>query len=106
MHKINQIVQDCINGCTANNLIEERMHFNINYYVNQVQGQGTKYYFFVYRIQDLEEALYNIIRDNLSKDTSVVIADITVKNGDEIIRVNKYNYPYSLERFMDMLLNK
>ena len=104
MTKIKTIVQDCIDGCTAHNVNEERMHFNINYYVNNAHGQGTKYYCFVYKVRDLEENLYNIIRDNLTKDSDVVITDITIKNGDDIIRVNKNCYPYSLNYFMESLL--
>lgn len=104
MTKIKNIVQDVINGCTANNADEKRMHFNINYYVNSAYGQGHKCYLFVYKVEDLEENLYNIIRDNLSKDTDVVITDITIRHHDEIIRVNKNNYPYSLSYFMESLL--
>lgn len=106
MFKLNDIVQDCINGCTANNINENKMHFNINYYVNDAFGNGTKHYCFVFRVSDLEENLYNIIRDNLSKDTDVVITDITVKCDNDIIRVNKRNYPYSLSVFMEQLLRR
>lgn len=104
MTKIKQIVQDCINGCTANNVDELRMHFNINYYVNSAHGQGKKFYCFVYKVSDLEENLYNIIRDNLTKDNDVLITDITVKHNSDIIRVNKSNYPYSLSYFMETLM--
>lgn len=104
MIKIKSIVQDCIDGCTANNAREDLMHFNINYYVNNAYGQGTKYYCFVYKVQDLEENIYNIIRDNISKDTDVVITDITIKHNNQIIRVNKNCYPYSLNRFMESLI--
>lgn len=104
MTKIKHIVQDCIDGCTAHNVDERYMHFNINYYVNNAHGQGTKFYLFVYKIEDLEENLYNIIRDNLSKDSDVVITDITIKHNDEIIRVNKNNYPYSLSYLMQTLV--
>jgi len=103
MYKISQIVQDCVNGCTANNLIEDYMHFMINYYVNTEHGQGTKYRCFVYNIQDLEVNLYHIIRENISPTTDVVITDITVKDSGEIIRVNPKNYSYSMDYFMDML---
>ncbi len=105
MTKIKNIIQDCIEGCTANNADEKRMNFNINYYVNSAHGQGTKYYFFVYKLEDLEESLYNIIRNNLTKDSDVVITDITIKHHGEIIRVNKNNYPYSLTYFMESLLS-
>lgn len=104
MTKIKNIVQDCIDGCTAHNVNEEMMHFNINYYVNNAHGQGTKYYCFVYKVKDLEENIYNIIRDNLTKDSDVVITDITIKHDNEIIRVNKNNYPYSLSYFMESLI--
>lgn len=104
MAKIKEIVQDCIDGCTANNADERRMHFNINYYVNNAYGQGTKFYLFVYKVEDLEENLYNIIRDNLTKDSDVVITDITIKHNDEIIRVNKSNYCYSLNYLMQKLV--
>lgn len=104
MTKIKSIVEDCINGCTAHNVNEECMHFNINYYVNNAYGYGTKHYCFVYKVKDLEENLYNIIRDNLSKDSDVVITDITIKHNDEVIRVNKNNYPYSLNYFMETLI--
>lgn len=104
MIKIKNVVQDCINGCTAHNLKEERMHFNINYYVNHAYGSGDKYYRFVFKVSNLEENLYNIVRDNLSKDSDVVITDITIKHNNEIIRVNKHNYSYSLNDFMKSLL--
>jgi hypothetical protein len=100
MTKIKAIVKECIDGCTANNVKEECMHYNINYYVNNATGSGTKHYCFVYKIKDLEENLYNIIRDNISKDHDVVITDITIKFNDSIIRVNKNNYAYSLSNFM------
>lgn len=103
MRKVSDIVQDCINGCTANNLKENYMHFVINYYVNTEHGQGTKYRCFVYKVQDLELNLFNIIRENVTKDTDVVIADITVKDHGEIIRVNPDNYSYSMKYFLDML---
>lgn len=106
MTKFKDIVQDCINGCTAHNADENHMHFNINYYVNKYgeYGKGEKYYFFVYDINELEEALYNIVRNNINKNTDVVIADITIKHHGEIIRVNKNNYPYSLLYMMERLL--
>lgn len=104
MTKIKNIVQDCIEGCTAHNVNEEYMHFNINYYVNKAYGDGEKHYCFVYKVKDLEENLYNIIRDNLFKDSDVVITDITIKHNNEIIRVNKNNYPYSLNYFMETLI--
>ena len=100
MHKIKDIVTDVLNGCTANNLVEWRMRFRVNYYVND-----TKCYCLVYKVQDLEEAIFNIIKDNLSSG-DVTIAEITVKNGNEIIRVNKHNYPYKLDYFLNMLLSK
>jgi hypothetical protein len=104
MRKIKRLVQDCIDGCTAVNAREEKMNFNINYYINNANGQGVKNYCFVRKIADLEENLYNIIRDNLSKDTDVVITDITIKHNDQIIRVNKFNCAYSLSAFMESLL--
>lgn len=104
MTKFKDIVQDCINGCTSRNIDEYHMHFNINYYVNSAYGQGTKYHCFVFHVKDLEENLCNIVRDNLSRDNDVVITDITIKNEDEIIRVNKNYYPYSLNDFMKSLM--
>lgn len=104
MVRIKKIVQDCIDGCTANNAREDRMNFNISYYVNNAHGVGTKHYCFVYRVVDLEINLYNIIRDNISKDADVVVTDITIKINGEIVRVNRQNYAYSLSSFMESLL--
>jgi len=105
MVRIKEIIKECIEGCTAHNADERRMHFNINYYVNDATGKGTKHYCFVYKVVDLEENLYNIIRDNISKDHDVVIADITIKLDNDIIRVNKNNYHYSLSGFMKWLVS-
>lgn len=105
MVKIKRVVQDCIAGCTANNANENRMHFNVNYYLNSEHGKGTKHYLFVYDISDLENCLYELIRDNISKDTDVVISAITIKHHGEIIKVNKDCYAYSLSGFIKSLLD-
>ena len=104
MTKFKDIVKDCIIGCTANNADEKKMHFNINYYVNSASGKGKKYYLFVYKIEEMEEALYNIVRDNVTKDTDVVIDIITIKFNGDIIPVNKSSYAYSFSYFMQKLL--
>ena len=104
MTKFKDIVKDCITGCTANNADETKMHFNINYYVNSASGKGKKFYLFVYRIEEMEEALYNIVRDNVTKDTDVVIDIITIKFNGDIIPVNKGSYAYSFSYFMQKLL--
>lgn len=100
MHKISEIVQDCIRGCWAVNADEKKMHFNINYYVNSAFGSGEKYYLFVYKVEDLEDALFNIIRNNVTAENDVVISDITIKHMDEIISVNKHSYPYGINSYI------
>ena len=103
MVKFKKIVEECINGCEMWNAREDRMHFNINYYVNSAMGINEKRYHFVYKVEDLEEALSDIVENNVDRNNDVVIADITIKHNGEILRVNKNNYSYSFKYFMDLL---
>jgi hypothetical protein len=105
LKKINDILQDVVNGCTANNVREDMMVFNINYYLDPTDTniRGIKCNRSV-RIAELENTVYGIIAKNLNIDTDVVIADITIVYDSRVIKVNKEKYCYSLSTFMKSLV--
>lgn len=104
MTTFKDIVQDCINGCTAHNIDESHKKFKINYFINQridneIVMQGNKHYCFVF-IEDLEDKLREIVKSNLTGSSDVVISHITVLQNDDVIKVNKDSYPFSLDYLM------
>ena len=106
MTKAKQIVTDCINGCTVLNLDERRMHFKVNYYVNESHGNGTPGYVFVHNIDDLEDAINNVITENIDIHKDVVIHCITVRNEECNYKVNKTTYAYCLYDLLQKALRQ
>ena len=101
MVKFSQIIQDVIAGCTANNIDETKVtDFVITYYVNNEKNQVGPF-----RLEEIEDALYDIIAENLNYSTDVHIYKITTK----VCQYGPYpnnvarNYHYSLKAQLNKL---
>lgn len=102
---IHEVIQDCINGCTAHNADENKMSFYI-YYNVRTHGRRRDCYYYVKELSLLERSIYNIINDNVDKNTDVFINTIKINFKGRDVQVNKSPYHYSLAYYMELLLRR
>lgn len=97
MYTISNIVEDISRGCTANNMVEDRFSYRIIFFVNKGDTGSKHYVNTVYA--DLRKELENIIRNHLSLNSNVVIAQTTVRKNGESICLQSRAYSFSLEEY-------
>lgn len=101
MYTISNIVEDISRGCTANNMVEDRFSYRIIFFVNKGDTGSKHYVNTVYA--DLRKELENIIRNHLSLNSNVVIAQTTVRKNGEIVCLQSRAYSFSLEEYFKQI---
>ena len=101
MYTISNIVEDISRGCTANNMVEDRFSYRIIFFVNK-GATGSKHYVAT-AYADLRKELENIIRNHLSLNSNVVIAQTTVRKNGEVVCLQSRAYSFSLEEYFKQI---
>ena len=101
MYTVSNILADIDRGCIANNMVEDKFSYRIVYFINE-NGIGKKHYVnTVYA--DSRKELENIIRNHLSLNNNVVIAQTTVRKNGESICLQSRAYSFSLEEYFKQI---
>lgn len=101
MYTISNILEDINRGCTANNMVEDRFSYWIIFFVNKGDTGSKHYVNTVYA--DLRKELENIIRNHLSLNSNVVIAQTTVRKNGESVCLQSRAYSFSLEEYFKQI---
>lgn len=97
MYTVSDIIADINRGCVANNMVEDRFRYRINFFVNE--GNDSSKYYIDTTYDGLRKALENIIRNNLSLTNTVKIVETTVIKNGECICLQSRSYAFSLDGY-------
>lgn len=97
MYSISDIMADIDRGCLSNNMVEDRFLYRIIFFVNDRKGNSKYYVDAQYR--DLRKSLENIVKDYLTTENNVVVAQTTILKGRKCISLQSRAYMFSLEDY-------
>jgi len=97
MYTISDIITDIDRGCMANNMIEDRFSYRIIFFINE-GNKGIKRYVDT-SYSDLRKSLESIIRNYLSLENNIVIAETTVLKDGKCVCLQSKSYSFSLEEY-------
>ena len=104
MYTIKNIVEDISRGCIRNNLNEDCFSFRIVYYTNE-HGTGTKHYMDS-TYGGLRQTLETIVRNNLTLENTLVVAQTTVRKDGRCVCLQSRSYPFSFGKYFELISGK
>lgn len=104
MYTISHIIEDINRGCAVHNMVEDLFSYRIVYYIHE-KGIGRKHCVDT-TYGNLRKTLENIVRENLSLQNTVVVAQTTTRKDRECIRLQSQPYNFSLEGYFTQLTGK
>ena len=97
MYTISDIFEDINRGCMANNMIEDKFSYRIVFFVNE--GNRSSKHYIDTGYNGLRKSLENIIRNYLSLENNIVIAETTVLKGGKCVYLQSKSYSFSLDEY-------
>ena len=101
MLTIKEIISDVERGCLANNIVEEKFLYHISYCIKR--GEVRKKQYCTADFRGMQQAIAEIIKKNLTLENDIVITDISTNKGAEKIRLLRRSYPFSLEKYFEII---
>lgn len=100
-YTVSDIIRDINNGCTANNMIEDKFSYRIIFFVRD-GGESIKHYADS-TYHNLRSELESIIRRHLTLTNRLVIAQTTVRMHGKCVCLQSKSYSFSLDEYFRQL---
>lgn len=101
MYTVSDIITDINRGCTANNMVEDRFSYRIVFFINE-GNKGSKHYIDT-AYSGLRKSLESIIRNYLSLNNNVVIAETTALKNGKCVCLQSRAYSFSLDGYFKQI---
>lgn len=104
LYTISHIIEDINRGCAIHNMVEDSFLYRVVYYVNE-KDTGRKHCIDT-TYGNLRKSLESIIRENLSLQNTVVIAQTTIRKDGQCICLQSRSYRFCMEEYFRHLTGK